>query len=35
MPLMMLRESMDTVASTMGFMPIRLYSGNMAAQVII
>ncbi|MNW03684.1 hypothetical protein D3C71_1996550 [compost metagenome] len=35
MPLMMLNDSIDTVARIIGFMPMRLYSGSMAAQVIM
>lgn len=34
-PLMMLSDSIDTVARIIGFMPMRLYSGSMAAQVIM
>ncbi len=35
MPLMMLSDSMEMVARIIGFMPIRLYSGSIAAQVIM
>lgn len=35
MPLMMLNDSMEIVARIIGFMPMRLYSGNIAAQVIM
>ncbi|MNI98135.1 hypothetical protein D3C73_1569170 [compost metagenome] len=34
-PLMILSESIATVARIIGFMPMRLYNGNMAAQVIM
>ncbi|MDT4842262.1 hypothetical protein FQZ97_761560 [compost metagenome] len=35
MPLMMLSDSMDTHARISGFIPMRLYSGSMAATVIM
>ncbi|MCY1458855.1 hypothetical protein D9M71_762730 [compost metagenome] len=35
MPLMMLKDNMAMVARIIGFMPIRLYNGSIAAQVIM
>ncbi|MNP31324.1 hypothetical protein D3C76_1244420 [compost metagenome] len=34
-PLMTLKDSMAIIAKIIGFMPMRLYSGNIAAQVIM